>query len=137
MIYTPTAIKKYINMEIIYRYYNLNRYIPFHCPDTSSIIPFSSISFKRSDALNAFMLITYITSDLLKIVCPINTSMSFLTWPAVLGWKTFSMSGFNLSISSFIVSMSGFSLSLRNYRLSRFVGSDALIYSLNEFLSIK
>ena len=64
-------------------------------------IPFSSMFFKRSDALNAFMLITYITSAFLKIVCLVNTSMSFLTWPTVLGWKTFSMSGFNPSMSGF------------------------------------
>ena len=44
------------------------RYLPFPCPDTGSMIPCSAISFKRSEALDDLMSITFITSDRPKII---------------------------------------------------------------------
>ena len=49
------------------------------------MIPCSAISFKRSDALDDLIPITFITSDRPKIICPGNASRSFKIWPAVLG----------------------------------------------------
>ena len=53
-----------------------NRYFPFPCPDTGSIILCSAISFNRSEALDVLISITFMTSDRPKIVWPGNASRS-------------------------------------------------------------
>ena len=48
----------------------LNRYFPLPNPETGSMIPCSAISFKSSEALDAFISSTRMTSDRPKIVWP-------------------------------------------------------------------
>lgn len=61
------------------------RYLPFPCPVTGSMTPCSTISFRRSEALDTLRSIAFITSDRPKIVCPGNASRSFKIWLAVFG----------------------------------------------------
>ena len=47
------------------------------------MIPCSTISFRRSEALDALISIAFITSDRPKIICPGNVSRNFKIWLTV------------------------------------------------------
>ena len=55
-------------IKLLLTYCCLNQYFPLPNPETGSVIPCSAISFKSSEALDAFISSTRMTSDRPKIV---------------------------------------------------------------------
>ena len=75
-------------------------YFPFPCPDTGSMIPRSAISFKRSDALDSFISITPITSDLPKILLEASVFRHSELYPVALSGSDTGKGGREIQLQS-------------------------------------